>query len=63
MTTGNVARILAGVIIVAQAIISYLLLQTDVVFEGTAKLLLGVAAVGVTTLATYLNVRMPGQSQ
>ena len=61
-TATNTARIIAGVILVSQAIVSYLLIQTDVVFEGAGKLILGVASVGLSTLALYLNVRMPGQN-
>lgn len=62
VTTNNVARIVAGVILVAQAVVAYLLIQTDVVFDGIPKLILGAAAVALNALALYLNVRMPGQS-
>jgi hypothetical protein len=58
----NVARIVAGVIIVSQLMVAYLLSQQDVVFSPAWRVILGAANVGLTGLALYLNVRMPGQT-
>lgn len=60
--TNNVAQIVGGILLVSQAVIAYLLTQTDVTFEGVPKVILGAASVGLTALGLYLNVRMPGQS-
>ena len=59
--TNDLARIVAGLILVTQAVVAYLLIQTDVPFEGLPKVILGAASVGLVALSQYLNVRMPGQ--
>lgn len=59
----NIAQIVGGVILVSQAVIAYLLSQTDVAFDPVPKVMLGAASVGLTALGLYLNVRMPGQSR
>lgn len=61
--TNNLAQVIAGVLVVSSAVLSFLLSQPDVVFEPPIRVILGAANIGVTTLALYLNVRMPGQSK
>ena len=56
----NTARVLAGVILVAQAVIAYLLSQQSLSFGPVWTVVLGALSVGLTTLGLYLNVRMPG---
>lgn len=60
--TNNIAQVIGGVLLVSQAVVAYLLTQTDVAFDGVPKVILGAASVGLTALGLYLNVRMPGQS-
>ena len=63
ISAANVARIVAGVILVSQAVVAFLLAQQDIQFEPATRVVLGAANVGLTALALYLNVRMPGQSE
>ena len=63
MPSNNLRQIVAGVIIVSSAVVSFLLVgQSDIVFDPVIKVVLGAANVALTTLGLYLNVRMPGQS-
>lgn len=59
-STSNLARILAGVILVSQAVIAYLITQQTLEFGPVPTVVLGALSVGLTALALYLNVRMPG---
>lgn len=56
----TLAQVVAGVLVVAQVMLAFLLSQPDVVFEPLVRVLLGTTSAGVTALALYLNVRMPG---
>jgi len=58
----GVAQILGLIIIVIDALVSFLLAQTGVEFDPGTQLVLGGISVVVTTAGLYLNVRMPGQS-
>ena len=62
MTT-NVGRALAGVLVVAQVVLAFMLSQPDVIFEPMVRVILGATSAGVTALALYLNVSLPGQSK
>lgn len=61
MQTANLQRVVAGVLVVTSAVLAYLLSQPDVTFEPTIRVILGAANIGVTTLALYLNVSLPGK--
>lgn len=61
MTTGDIGRIVAGVLVVLSAVLAFLLSQPDVVFEPMVRVILGAANVAVTTLALYMNVALPGK--
>lgn len=63
MQYANLGQILAGVLVVLSAVLAFLLSQPDVVFEPMVRVILGAANVGVTTLALYLKVSLPGQSR
>lgn len=62
MRANDLARIVAGLILVLQAVVAYLLIQTDVPVEGLTKVILGASSVALVALSQYLNVRMPGQT-
>lgn len=62
MWSNNIAQIVGGLLLVSQAVVAYLLTQTDVSIDGVPKVVLGAISVGLTALGLYLNVRMPGQS-
>lgn len=51
------SQIGAAAIIVASAVLPYLLTQPDYVFPALVKVLLGAANVGVAALALYLKVK------
>lgn len=59
--TNSIAQILGATLIVVQVVLAFLLSQSDVVFEPLVRVILGATSAGVTALALYLNVRMPGQ--
>lgn len=59
----NIAQVVAGVLVVSSAVLAFLLSQPDVVFAPMVRVILGAANVGVTALALYLNVRLPGQAK
>lgn len=62
MTT-NIGQIVGGVIIVASAVVSFALLpQPDFQIPASVKFVLGCVNVGLTALALYLKVQMPGQT-
>lgn len=61
--TNNLAQVVAGVLVVSSAILAFLLSQPDVVFEPQIRVILGAANVGVTALALYLRVTLPGQTK
>lgn len=58
----NLAQIVAGILVVTSAVLAFLLSQPDVVFEPMVRVILGAANVGVTAMALYLKVALPGQS-
>ncbi len=60
--TNNIAQVVAGILVVSSAILAFLLSQPDVVFAPMVRVILGAANVGVTALALYLKVVLPGQS-
>ena len=57
----NLSQIIAVIILVLQAVVAYLLSQTDVTFEGVPKVFLGAASVSLSVLALYLKVQLPGR--
>lgn len=59
----NIAQVVAGVLVVSSAVLAFLLSQPDVVFEPAIRVILGAMNVGVTALALYLRVTLPGQSR
>lgn len=59
----NLAQIIAGVLFVSSAVIAFLISQPDVAFSPGIRLILGAANVGVTAMALYLKVQLPGQSR
>ena len=58
----NAAQVVAVLVVVASAVLAFLLGQSDVTFDPVVKLVLGAANVAVTTLALYLRVTLPGRS-
>lgn len=62
MKANNIAQIVGLVIIVSDAVVSFLLSQQGVVFDPIVSLVLGASSVALTTMGLYLNVRMPGQT-
>ena len=61
--TNSVAQVVGLVLMVASAMLSFALIpQPDFIIDPLVKFVLGIASVGITTAALYLNVRMPGQS-
>lgn len=54
------SQLAAGGLLVAQAIVSYLLTQPDVVLSPTVKVLLGAAAVGLSSIALFLKLQPAG---
>lgn len=61
MQTANLQRVVAGVLVVLSAVLAFLLSQPDVVFAPMVRVILGAANVGVTALALYMNVSLPGK--
>ena len=61
MASASLSKIVAGVLVVLSAVLAFLLSQPDVVFEPMVRVILGAANVGVTTLALYMNVALPGK--
>lgn len=60
--TSNIGRIVAGIILVCQAVVAYLLAQPNGTFQDGVTLVLGAISVALTTLALYLKVQLPGQT-
>lgn len=60
--TNNLSQIVAGLILVTSAVLAFLISQPDIQFSPLVRVALGAANVGVTTLALYLRVTLPGQS-
>ena len=61
--TNSVAQVVGLVLMVASAMLSFALIpQPDFIIDPLVKFVLGIASVGITTAALYLNVRMPGQT-
>jgi hypothetical protein len=54
------SQLVAGGILVAQAIVSYLLTQPDVVLPPLIKVALGASAVGLSTVALFLKIQPAG---
>lgn len=63
MQTINLQRVVAGILVVTSAVLAFLLSQPDVTFDPQIRVILGAANIGVTTLALYLNVQLPGKPQ
>lgn len=60
----NSAQIGGALLVVVSAVVSFALLpQPDFTIPPTVKFILGGLNVGLTTLALYLNVRMPGATR
>ncbi len=60
----NGAQIGGALLVVLSAVVSFALLpQPDFTIPPAVKFVLGCANVALTTLALYLNVRMPGQAK
>jgi hypothetical protein len=55
----NVARVLAGVLVVIQVVLAFLLSQSDVEFQPIVRVALGAASAGVTALAAFLRIEPP----
>lgn len=51
------SQLVAGGILVAQAIVAYLLAQPDVVLPPLLKVVLGAAAVGLSSIALVLKIQ------
>lgn len=60
--SNNIAQIVGGVLVVSQVVLAFLISQPDITFSPAVRVLLGATSAGVTALALWLNVRMPGQS-
>jgi hypothetical protein len=58
--TLNVARVVAGVLIVTQVVLAFLLSQGDVEFQPIVRVALGAASAGVTALAAFLRIEPNG---
>ena len=58
----NLPQIIAVMILVMQAVVAYLLSQTDVTLEGIPKVFLGALSVALSVLALYLKVSLPGRT-
>lgn len=61
--TNSVAQVVGGILVVSQVVLAFLLSQPDVIFEPMVRVILGATSAGVTALALWLNVRMPGQAK
>lgn len=60
----NSAQVGGAILVVVSAVVSFALLpQPDFVLPAAVKFVLGCVNVATTTLALYLNVRMPGASR
>lgn len=60
----NAGQVGGALLVVVSAVVSFALLpQSDFVIPGAVKFVLGCINVGVTALALYLNVRMPGAAK
>lgn len=54
------SQAVAAAILVAQAVVAFMLTQPDVVFPPILKLALGCASVGLSTLALFLRIQPAG---
>jgi hypothetical protein len=54
------SQLAAAGLLVAQAVVSYLLTQPDVVLPPIAKVVLGAAAVGISTITLFLKLQPAG---
>ena len=54
------SQAVAAAILVAQAVVAFMLTQPDVVFPPWFKLVLGCASVGLSTLALALKIQPAG---
>ena len=57
----NSAQALAGILVVAAAILPYLASQPDTIIPPVAKVIIIALNLGVTALALYLKVSLPGR--
>ena len=57
----NAAQVIAAVLVVASAILPYLAAQPETVVPPLAKVIIVAANLGVTALALYLKVNLPGR--
>jgi hypothetical protein len=55
----NVARVVAGILVVSQVVLAFLLSQGDVEFQPLVRVMLGAASAGVTALAAFLRIEPP----
>lgn len=60
MTLERGMQVLAAVLVVVQVVLAFLLSQPDVTFQPMTRVILGAASAGVTALALYLKVSLPG---
>jgi hypothetical protein len=51
------SQAVAGGVLVAQAVVSYLLTQPDVVLPPIVKVVLGASAVGLSAIALFLRIQ------
>lgn len=58
----NVARVVAGILVVAQVVLAFLLSQSDVEFQPMIRVALGAASAGVTALAVFLRIEPTGRA-
>lgn len=60
----NASQVGGAILVVLSAVVSFALLpQPDLTIPPLVKFILGGLNVALTTLALYLNVRMPGASK
>ena len=59
----NASQALAAILVVAAAVLPYLLTQPDTLVPPLLKVILGAVNIGVTALALYLKVSLPGRSE
>ena len=57
----NVARVVAGTLVVAQVVLAFLLSQGDLEFQPAVRVALGAASAGVTALAAFLRIEAPNR--
>jgi hypothetical protein len=58
----NAAQALAGILVVAAAILPYLASQPDSLIPPLAKVVIIALNLGTTALALYLKVSLPGRT-